>query len=1200
MSKGAQDEKNIRDYLLHRLAEGEREKLEQRMMIDTDFYDSVLLIEDDLIEEYAEGNLSGKDKEDFEVAFLSGPDGVERVNLAKDLRKYASAKSNKKNRAIKARGDNPAWWRWLFFNPYVRSAGTAILVVAVALGVWRFGFYQSDLDKGIDILRNAYQDRRRVEARVTGFNYAPLRTTRGGEEDIDINSRNRAERILLDEAAENPSAASYGGLGQFYLAERKFDEATKWFEEALKSDPTDAKLHSDLGAALLEKGKESRSNDDSVKSTEEFNRSLHHLNEAIKLDDTFLEPLFNRALVLEEMQLIVPAREAWQRYLEKDPDSGWAEEARQKLKALEDKSSKDELDRQQFFQDFLSSYQTKNDDEAWRALKNGASVTGNLIVSRLADEFLELSAKHQPDEEMIRLNMLSYIGELELRKIADRFTADLAQFYSMTSRDQRTAIARARELLRSGQEMYFNLKAPEAAAFYNDARKLFEESGDSLESAVVDYWLHHCLSSEHREKLALAPLYRLEQFCKSKSYKWLGVRSLYALSGIHFSLNDQSTALNYGKQALSLAERIKDSDGALKVTIPMIECYRYLGNYNQCLDYIQLSLSFDSREPIQNWRHNLFVASSLYHFGLYDAAVEYQKEALRLALKNGNKAFISLSHANLGVMYREIAQIDEALNNVRLALQVAESYSDSALGQDNMAYSYLQMGHVYRKARDYDNAIASYEKSIDLYNNLAFSTHLYQAHKGKLFCHIEDGDASLTNESIKTAFGFLEKYRSKISEADDKNNFFDTEQSTYDLAIDFEYSKMNNPERAFEYSEASRSRSLLDLAGPNADALAEKYVLKASPETGFPPLTLSQIQESLPEGVQILQFTLLEKKLIIWLITKSSFKHVPVSVSQKDLTDKVLGYLRLISSPSEARREDLRREAMELFDVLIKPVELQLEENKQICIVPDKALYHLPFGTLISPASSRYLTEDYLITDAPSSSLFIVCSEIARQKEGFATERVLSVGNPRFDRNEFPELPDLPSARREAEKISAFYQSPVCLTGRDARKDRVKSEIEKANVIHLALHSIVDERSPQNSKLILAREPSGRGDGWEANGAMQAEEIYKLKLQQARVAILSACQTGAERYYGGEGMVSIARPFIAAGVPIVVASLWPVDTETTAELMELFHRYRKQQGLSTAESLRRAQLDMREHSVTLFRHPYYWAGFIVIGGQTKF
>jgi CHAT domain-containing protein len=296
---------------------------------------------------------------------------------------------------------------------------------------------------------------------------------------------------------------------------------------------------------------------------------------------------------------------------------------------------------------------------------------------------------------------------------------------------------------------------------------------------------------------------------------------------------------------------------------------------------------------------------------------------------------------------------------------------------------------------------------------------------------------------------------------------------------------------------------------------------------------------------------------------------------------------------------EVTRAAADLYDLLIKPAEAALDREKQLCIVPDKSLNYLPFGALVSRPSGRYLTQEYILTRSLSATLFIVGSENARGKEDATPERLLSVGNPRFDRGAFAGLADLPSAKREAEEVATYYDSSTVLTEDKALKRRVVSEMETANVIHLALHAVVNEQSPLHSKLLFARRtPSESGSA--EDDTLQADEIYKLRLPQTRLVVLSACDSGVGRSYDGEGMVGISRPFIAKGVPLVVASLWPVDSKATAELMISFHKNRKRGGLSTAEALSFAQREMLADPDSRYRQPYYWASFVAIGGYTRF
>jgi CHAT domain-containing protein len=111
-----------------------------------------------------------------------------------------------------------------------------------------------------------------------------------------------------------------------------------------------------------------------------------------------------------------------------------------------------------------------------------------------------------------------------------------------------------------------------------------------------------------------------------------------------------------------------------------------------------------------------------------------------------------------------------------------------------------------------------------------------------------------------------------------------------------------------------------------------------------------------------------------------------------------------------------------------------------------------------------------------------------------------------------------------------------------------------------------------------------------------------MKLPRTRLVVLSACRTGIESAYRGEGAIGLARPFMVAGVPLVVASLWPVDSEATANLMISFHKHRKQAGnnVPTVDALRLAQLEMIHNSPPNSPPSFGWAAFVAIGGYAAF
>ena len=140
---------------------------------------------------------------------------------------------------------------------------------------------------------NSVPSRRASQA----FDYAPFSQTRGPEADrVNKTDLQRAEPTLLDALHNKPTPAVHHALGEVYLAKKQFDDAIKEFEEALKTDPKNAQLYSDLGAAWLEKGRIDSGSSEGGKGIEEFARGLDNLNKALELNPRLLEALFNRAL----------------------------------------------------------------------------------------------------------------------------------------------------------------------------------------------------------------------------------------------------------------------------------------------------------------------------------------------------------------------------------------------------------------------------------------------------------------------------------------------------------------------------------------------------------------------------------------------------------------------------------------------------------------------------------------------------------------------------------------------------------------------------------------------------------------------------------------------------------------------------------------------------------------------------------------
>lgn len=329
----------MRQYLLGQLAEAREEEVELRLLTDPEYSQEFDLAVDEILDQYIAGEFAGDELERVRSHFFRSETRKEQLRFALALKERKSREEDdgRTGKVIPLPAGPsaplaPSRRPWL--TPYLKIA--AVLVVAVGIGfiVFRMSRTPSDLDQGLVALNEAYRQERPVEARLSDLNYARRPNQRGETPSADYVKRDLAGSLLTKAASENPSAASHRALGQYYLTERKFDEAIDQFNQALALDPNDARTHINLGAALLEKGKQDISKPEGSRSVENFSRSLEHLNKGLQLDSSLLEGYFNRALVYQYMRPR-DAEAAWREYLQKDPDSPWAKEARDNLEELE-------------------------------------------------------------------------------------------------------------------------------------------------------------------------------------------------------------------------------------------------------------------------------------------------------------------------------------------------------------------------------------------------------------------------------------------------------------------------------------------------------------------------------------------------------------------------------------------------------------------------------------------------------------------------------------------------------------------------------------------------------------------------------------------------------------------------------------------------------------------------------------------------
>jgi CHAT domain-containing protein/tetratricopeptide (TPR) repeat protein len=299
---------------------------------------------------------------------------------------------------------------------------------------------------------------------------------------------------------------------------------------------------------------------------------------------------------------------------------------------------------------------------------------------------------------------------------------------------------------------------------------------------------------------------------------------------------------------------------------------------------------------------------------------------------------------------------------------------------------------------------------------------------------------------------------------------------------------------------------------------------------------------------------------------------------------------------------------------------------KRLAIVADGALQYVPFGALRTPQGAP-LIADHEIVSLPSASTLLA---LRQQIQGRASAPKLAavLADPVFAADDERlqgrrtaqnasaadaptsdlltraaddfasgargglRLSRLPNTRQEADAIVALAPAGQALEALDFDASRAtarRADLSQYRILHFATHGLLDSVHPELSGLVFSLvDASGRSE----NGFFGLADVYDLDLR-AGLVVLSACDTALGKEIAGEGLVGLARAFMYAGAPRVVASLWRVPERATAELMSRFYRAMLVDGLTPAAALRRAQTELSREKQ--WSAPYFWAGFTLQG-----
>jgi CHAT domain-containing protein len=742
--------------------------------------------------------------------------------------------------------------------------------------------------------------------------------------------------------------------------------------------------------------------------------------------------------------------------------------------------------------------------------------------------------------------------------------------------------------------------------------------------------------------------------------------NLASLGRIHKATGENNRALNYLNQALNLAQKLSLREIEASVLNDLGVLYLEQEDYEKAENHLNQSLAIhQSRSNLtESARVLLNLGVSAQRRG-DDAehALEHFRKSLVQATAVSNKDVMIAAGEGIGAAYREQRRYAEALATLDRSLLLAKEVDD----QTRIGEILWRKAEVFYEMGSYDRAAELADTAFKLASKLRLPNLSYVSATTLGRAYLGQKKTDLAFQTLTQAIDQVETMRFRVAGREEERQlFFENKVTSYHALMDLLVSQ-KRPFDALLFAERAKSRALLDVMSHgrtelpqtmsederneeqrlnqriielNNQMIAER--LKPSPDgsrlkqlaaqtdearlkyAAFQNLIYASSSQSAFQRGQLrllasadlnklmvdhktafLEFVVTQERIYLFVLTKKDQQQSPevsihsIPVKRSDLAERVERFHSMMAE----RRSGFGALSRELYDLLIKPAEAQLEGKTTLCIIPDSLLWELPFQAL-QPREEHYLIEDFAIYHTPSLSIL---KEVKGRKGTgkAANPSLLALGNPIIGAGTVSALHDqkrgdrfdpLPDAETEVKTLARFFnpnQSRI-LIGDDADEQTFKSIAPGYSIIHCATHGMFDNRHPLYSFLLLAKAKDVTND----DGLLEAREILNLKLS-ADLVVLSACETARGRIGTGEGVVGLSWAFFASGCRSTLVTLWKVNSASTSEWMTSFYQNLTSKDewnqLVRANAVRLATLKMmKDHQ---YRHPFYWAGFILIGSN---
>lgn len=816
---------------------------------------------------------------------------------------------------------------------------------------------------------------------------------------------------------------------------------------------------------------------------------------------------------------------------------------------------------------------------------------------------------------------------------------------------------------------YFLRDFSKADENFTRSLALFEELGMTVRAAAVRNNLATVNTELGNYDLAIKQAGQSLAAAEASGGKVYAARALNALGNLHFYQGDTALSLERYQRALALYEELKVKNNAAYVLHNIAGVHARQGNYELAHEYYNRGMNIHAEMGNKDGiAESLNRIGDVYELmGAHQRALESYEKTIIIAEELKDRQRIGMVFKGIGEVYLSQNELARALDYLQRALKIHEELKvkrSVELILRSIADVYHRQGDYQRAIEATERAITLSEELGQLTGrNEAYTM------KGRALVALNESERAeqAFGEAIRiaeerrrfTAGGPRDEQRffeSQIAPYQEMVKLLVARKRLAEaltfagrakgrVLLDVLQQGRSSLNQSMTAAEQTEERQLLNaLASINARLMRERQqqqsdarlirqleqqlqqarlsyeAFETSLYAAHPELKLKRGETRVTTPAQwgelltdaktaLIEFVVTDERTYLFVLTQSGravqpeagLKVYPIEIKRGELATRVESFRRALAERDPAFMEPARR----FHELLLAPASAQLRGRERLIIVPDGALWELPFQVLRS-ASNRYLLEESSLSYSPSLSvLYEIAKRREPEEERASKATLLAFGNPVFSeraadrtktalRGGARPLP-LPEAEKEVKTLAEIYGQKLSriYTGMEAREGRAKTEAGEFKILHFATHGVLNNASPMYSHLLMSQ-----GGEASEDGLLEAWEIMKLELE-ADLVVLSACETARGRFGAGEGMIGLTWALFVAGSPAVLVSQWKVDSLATKELMLDFHRNLRANPDNAparslkAEALRQAALKMMRSAS--YNHPFYWASFVIVG-----